>query len=262
MQNKPKSILITGASSGIGAALSRHYAEAGTTLHLSGRDEDRLTEVANDCAAQGAAVHPFRVDVTDASAMSAWIAEADQMRPLDLVVANAGMSGGTSGGLEPSGQVRRILEVNVTGVMNTALPALDHMSARNRGQIAIVSSLAGFQPLASAPAYSTSKAAVRHYGESLRIPAARAGVGVSVICPGYVHSRMTAANPFPMPFIMPAEKAARIIADGLSRNRARIAFPIPMYAVAWCRGTLCPTPLRNLILGRLPEKPATPADGA
>lgn len=258
MIRKPKSILITGASSGIGAALSRHYAETSATLHLSGRDEERLAGVADDCSSRGATVYPSRTDVADGSAMTAWLAEADRRAPLDLVIANAGISGGTSGGLEPSGQVRRIFEINVAGVVNTVSPALEHMAARKRGQIAIVSSLAGFQPLASAPAYSGSKAAVRHYGESLRIPAARAGVGVSVICPGFVHSRMTASNPFPMPFIMSAEKAARIIADGLSRNRARIAFPFPMYAVAWFLGTLCPTPLRNLILGRLPEKPADP----
>ena len=139
------------------------------------------------------------------------------------------------------------------------LPALEVMAARSAGQIAIVSSLAGFLQLPGAPAYSASKAAVCHFGEALRPSAARRGVGVTVICPGFVHSRMTAANPFPMPFIMPAERAAKIIARGLAKNRARVAFPWIMYAVVYTLGQLVPPPLLRILLGRLPEKPAAAA---
>ena len=101
------------------------------------------------------------------------------------------------------------------------------MATRGRGQLAVVSSLAGFRGLASSPAYSASKAAVRVYGEAMRGFAARYGVEVSVVCPGFVRSRLTATNQFPMPLLMDSDKAARIIAKGLERNRGRIAFPWP-----------------------------------
>jgi short-subunit dehydrogenase len=176
---------------------------------------------------------------------------------LDIIIANAGISGGTSGAVESAHQVRRIFKVNIDGVLNTVLPGFDAMSQRKRGQIAIVSSLAGFLPLPSAPAYGASKVAVRHFGEAFRISASQWGVAVSVICPGFVYSRMTTANPFPMPFIMTGENAARIIAKGLQKNRARIAFPWLMYFGIWLLGGLCPPALLRALLRHLPAKPAT-----
>jgi len=259
--SSPRSILISGASSGIGEALARHYAGETATLFLSGRDADRLGAVSRACEALGSTVDGQTIDVTDQAAMHTWISSSDTNAALDLVVANAGISGGTSGGIESAAQTQQIFEVNVKGVLNTVLPALERMTDRGHGQIAIVSSLAGFLPLPGAPAYSASKASIRHFGEALRISAARRGVGISVICPGFVHSRMTAANPFSMPFIMPAEKAARIIAAGLARNRARIAFPWPMYWSVRILGSLIPLGLCQTVLGRLPEKPSTGGTG-
>ncbi len=257
--SSPHSILITGASSGIGEALACHYAESGVSLFLSGRNKERLAGVATACEAQGAIVYVSTVDVTDRDLMARWIADIDRETALDLVVANAGISGGTADGIESELQTRSIFAVNVDGALNTVLPALEVMAARSAGQIAIVSSLAGFLQLPGAPAYSASKAAVCHFGEALRPSAARRGVGVTVICPGFVHSRMTAANPFPMPFIMPAERAAKIIARGLAKNRARVAFPWIMYAVVYTLGQLVPPPLLRILLSRLPEKPAAVA---
>ena len=167
--------------------------------------------------------------------------------------------GGTSNGKEAAEQVRQIFDVNLNGVLNTVLPALDRMMARQSGQIAIMSSLAGFLPLPGAPAYGASKAAVRQYGEALRMSARSSNVQVSVICPGFVHSRMTAANPFTMPLIMPPDKAARIIAKGLAKNRTRIAFPWPIYAAVWLLGSVFPAALNQRILERLPEKPPSDA---
>ena len=255
----PSSILITGASSGIGEALAFHYAESGVSLFLSGRNRDRLTRVAKVCELKGAKVHVSIVDVTDRDLMFRWIAEVDREAALDLVVANAGISGGTADGVESAAQTRSIFAVNVDGVLNTVLPALEVMAARSGGQIAIVSSLAGFLPMSGAPAYSASKAAVRHFGEALRPSAARRGVGVTVICPGFVHSRITAENPFRMPFIMPADRAAKIIARALTRNRARLAFPWIMYVVVCTLGRLVPPPLLRILLSRLPKKPAAAA---
>lgn len=249
----PRSILITGASSGIGAALARHYAAPGVRLALCGRDGGRLQEEAAKCTAQGAAVESRILDTTDREAMRAWLIEADERAPLDLVIANAGVSGGTRDSVESEAQVRHIFAVNVDGVLNTVLPLLPRMVARRRGQIALMSSIASFRGFPSAPAYSGTKAAVRVWGEGLRGDLMAYGVGVSVICPGFVVSRMSAANDYPMPFLMSAEKAAAIIARGLARNRGRIAFPWPMYFITWLLGVLPPGWLDPL-LTRLPRK--------
>ena len=257
----PTSILITGASSGIGAALARAYAAPGVRLALSGRNEARLTMVAGLCRGAGAEVTAALRDVTDAEAMAAWIAELDQQRPLDLVIANAGISAGTAGGGEDRAQSEAVFAVNLDGVRNTVLPAIERMRARGHGQIALMSSLAAFRGFPGAPAYCASKAAVRIWGEALRGALAGQGVGVSVICPGFVRSRMTEVNDFPMPFLMDAERAAAIIRRGLARNRGRIAFPWPTYFWAWLLGAL-PTPLTDRLLRQMPRKAGVKVRGA
>jgi short-subunit dehydrogenase len=126
-------------------------------------------------------------------------------------------------------------------------------TARRRGQFALMSSLASFRGFPGAPAYCASKAALRVWGEALRGDLAPQGVEVSVICPGFVVSRMTAQNKFPMPMLMPTERAVAIIQRGLARNRARIAFPFPLYAAAWLAGLL-PPGLTDPLFRRLPKK--------
>lgn len=252
-----KTILITGASSGIGEALAFYYAGAGVTLLLTGRDEARLRAVAVQCRARGAQVDICLVDVTERHAFGNWLLQRDDITPIDLVIANAGISGGT-GGAENGAWVEseyRIFDVNVQGVLNTILPLVPRLMARGAGQIAIMSSLASFSGWPGAPGYSASKAAVRVYGESLRGALAGCGVGVSVICPGFVASRITAANDFKMPFFMPADRAAVVIARGLRRNRARIAFPWQTFAISGLIG-LMPPGIAARLLSRLPAKPA------
>ncbi len=249
----PASILITGASSGIGEALALAYARPGVALALGGRDQARLTAVAEACREAGARVHAEGLDVRERGRLAAWIAEVDQAAPLDLAIANAGVSAGTGGGGETEAQTRRMVEINVEGVLNTVLPAVELMRPRGRGQIAIMASVAAFRGFPGAPAYCASKAAVRVWGEALRGDLHGAGIGVSVICPGYVRSRMTAVNEFPMPLLMDAERAARIIRRGLARDRARIAFPWPLYAAVWLISAL-PAGLTDPLLRRLPKK--------
>lgn len=249
----PKHILITGASSGLGAELARTYAAPGITLALTGRDAARLEAVAEQCRAQGATVETAVLDVTDAAALEGWMLARDDALPIDLVLANAGISAGTGGDTEPVEQVRRIFEVNVDGVMNTVLPLIPRMQARRRGQIALMASLAGFRGFPGAPAYCGSKAAVKIYGEGLRGVLAGSGVEVSVICPGYVRTPMTDRNGFPMPFLMDADKAARLIRDRLARNKARIAFPWPMLAAVWLLQAL-PPGLIDPLMRVLPSK--------
>ncbi len=249
----PRSILITGGSSGIGAALASAYAAPGVTLALCGRDEARLATVGETCRAAGAEVEATRLDVTEAARMADWIAGIDRRAPLDLVIANAGTSAGTGGGGETDEQARGIFSVNLDGVVNTVLPAVAALRRRGRGQIALISSVAGFRGYPGAPAYCASKAAVRVWGEALRGHLAAEGIGVTVVCPGFVKSRMSAANTFPMPFLMEAGTAAEIIKRGLARDRARITFPWPMAALVWLLSAL-PPGVTDPLLRRLPEK--------
>jgi short-subunit dehydrogenase len=249
----PRSILITGASSGIGEALALAYAAAGIRLCLSGRDAARIEAVAAACRGRGAEVEAAVVDVADRAASAAWIGHLDQSAPIDLVIANAGISAGTAQGGESAEQTRAILSVNVDGVLNTVLPLVPAMIRRRHGQIALMSSLASFHGFAGAPAYCASKAAVRVWGEGLRLELRRHDIGVSVICPGFVESRMSARNDFPMPFLISAEKSARIIRRGLAANRGRIAFPFPTYALVRLLAAL-PASLTDPLLTRLPKK--------
>ena len=247
-------VLITGASSGLGAALAESLAEPGILLSLAGRDAERLSAVAASCNALGAEAATSVFDVTDSNAAKAFVESAAAECPLDLVIANAGISAGSGSGGETAAQTREIFAVNLGGVANTVLPAIGRMQMAGHGQIAIMSSLAGFIGLPGAPAYCASKAAVRVWGESLRGELAGSGIRVSVICPGFVRTPMTDCNPFPMPFLMSPDKAARIIVSRLARNHARIAFPWPLYAALRALGAL-PAGLRDRLLRATPRKP-------
>lgn len=221
----PKSILITGGSSGLGEALALDYAAEGMTLFLSGRNEERLKAVTERCRSLGAEVHMGFIDTSDEEAMSQWMEDCDRVRTLDLVVANAGIGLGYSTKKDLGAHTKQIFEVNVNGVFNTVHPAIRLMQPRARGQIALVSSLAGYHGTPTAPAYSTSKACVKAYGEALRGLYARHGIEINVVCPGFVKSAMTASNKFPMPFLMETDKAVRALRRGLEKNQARITFP-------------------------------------
>ena len=123
---------------------------------------------------------------------------------------------------------RQIFMTNVLGVVNTVTPLLPRFVARGHGQIAILSSLAGLVALPACPAYSASKAAIRSYGAALRALLAPTGVKVSVVCPGFVDTPMSAGLPFRPPFLWPADRAALHIARALARGRREIVFPWPL----------------------------------
>ncbi|NVJ93926.1 MAG: SDR family NAD(P)-dependent oxidoreductase [Methylocystaceae bacterium] len=248
-----KHILITGASSGIGEALAREYAKKGIHLSLTGRNDARLKKVADDCRKLGANVEERIIDVMDRPAMTKWLLAINDERPIDLVIANAGISGGSSGVGNWEESTRDIFAVNLAGTLNTILPLIPIMVNRGSGQIAVMSSLAGFRGLASSPAYSASKVAVKAYGEALRMRYQNTGLKVNVICPGFVESRITDKNDFKMPFLMKGEKAARIIKRGLNKNKAVIAFPLPM-SIAIRLYCLMPLGLVEVLSKYLPSK--------
>ena len=179
----PQHVLITGASSGIGAALARRLAAPGRRLTLLGRDPTRLAAVAEGLAGM---LETVSADVCDQTAMAEVIEAAFATAPVDLLIANAGISGG-----DP----RTLMAVNVQGILNTVEPALPSLRAQGHGQLAVMSSLAGFRGLPNAPAYCASKAAVRVYGEGLRARLRPHGIKVSVICPGFVATPLELVTP-------------------------------------------------------------------
>lgn len=245
-------ILITGASSGIGAALAEQYAKAGTTLILIGRNAERLDAVAARCRANGAEVITGYIDVTDKEKLAAFIVEADAKHPIDLAIANAGISAGNFDG-ELLARADEVFGVNLNGVLNTIHPLIPRMVARKRGHIALMSSLAGIRALPSAAAYSASKAAVRFYGDALRGELKQHHVHVSVITPGWITTPLTAKNDFPMPLLMSAERAAARIIHSLAQKKSRVAFPRRLYLpLRWLDAL--PIFVSDPLFARMPKK--------
>ena len=244
-----RTILITGASSGIGKALALHYARQGARLALLARDGARLQAVADECRELGG--HPTcgLADVRERSALMDWILSLDRETPIDLVIANAGRTTGTppGGQIEPGAAAYEIVESNVLGVLNTVQPLLAPMMARRRGQIAIISSLAAFLPLPDSPSYCASKSAVLSYGLALRTLLAPYRIGVTVVCPGYIETPMMQRESGTKPFKMTAERAAVVIANALVRDPPVLAFPFWLAMATRLHGML-PDPLRARLL--------------
>jgi short-subunit dehydrogenase len=242
---KNNTILITGASSGIGKALALLYAAPGVTLLLVGRNTERLKETENLCRRKGAEVTTDSTSVTDSAGLAKKILEWDDRHPIDLVIANAGISGNSN--------LYEIMDINLNGAFNTVNPLIPRMIARGCGHIVLMSSMAGFRGLPSAPAYSVSKVAVRAWGDALRPLLKKDGIAVSTIFPGFVKTPLTDVNKFPMPFLMEADQAAAIIKRGIDGKKASIAFPWQMHVLCWLLGVL-PRSLGDWILSRAPKK--------
>jgi NADP-dependent 3-hydroxy acid dehydrogenase YdfG len=223
-------VVITGASSGLGAALARRYANPSAVLGLTGRDAGRLEVTVTACRALGARVVPARIDVADAGALAAWIEGFEAQHPIDTVIANAGVSAGPAPGARAEGfaSAARQINTNLLGVVATVEAALPGMLSRRRGRIGIISSIAGFRGLPYSPGYSASKAGSRAYGEALRALVAPAGVTVSVISPGFFSSPMTDRWQGSTPFLRTADQVADQVKACVDRGRARYAWPWPL----------------------------------
>lgn len=228
-------VVITGASSGLGKALAVVYASQHEALTLIGRDEKRLGAVVELCRSSSPDVSSSLCDVTDAASMRDRLMFADDQRPIDILVANAGI-GGASVLAPPLGEssdlVRTIFETNTLGVVNTITPLIERFVARRRGQIVVIASLAAFEGLPDAPAYSASKAAVRMYGHGLRRLLAPQGVAVTIVSPGFIETPMSASLPMRPLFPCSPDKAALKIVRGVARRKSEIVFPWQLRAAA------------------------------
>jgi short-subunit dehydrogenase len=230
-----RTVLITGATGAIGAALAREYAEPGTRLVLHGRRREALNAVASDCRTLGAEVEVHGFDLGNIARTRCWASDIDALYGVDLLVANAGMniSVGEHGEGEDWPAAAALIDLNVKSTLALVHAIVPGMRKRKAGQIALMSSLAAYFGLPPTPTYSASKAAVKAYGEALRGWLQPEGVRVNVIMPGYVDSAMCRAMPGPKPFLWLPTRAARIIRRQLDRDRARISFPFPLNFGCW-----------------------------
>ncbi len=225
--HEPDCVVITGASGGIGTALAQAYAAPGRVLGLIARDGERLEALAERCRARGATVVTGAVDVRDRRALHHWLAAFDAAHPVDCLIANAGVTCGLGPGRsrESDEEAERLAEINYKGTVHTVSGLVERMRARGRGRIVLVASLAGMRALPDMPSYSATKAAVIAYGHALRGWLAPSGVGVTILCPGFVTSPMSARHRGARPFEIPAEEAARRMRRAIARGRAVYAFP-------------------------------------
>lgn len=227
MDRAPPSVAaITGASSGIGAALAASLARPGQRLGLIGRNADRLERVAAACRDRGAECSTARLDVRE-PATAAFLRSFDSRNPLDLLILSAGILDGRHEGevVEDGPRAQAVIETNLQATLANLHAVLPAMRQRRRGTIVLVSSLAAFVPLADAPAYSASKAALVSYGLALREALQAEGVNVIVACPGFVATPMSQTHIGAHAGKVSAETAARAILEGVRRNRAIVGFP-------------------------------------
>jgi short-subunit dehydrogenase len=238
-----RSVVVTGASRGLGAGLALRLAAPGVRLLLVARSEAALRDVAARCEARGAAVRLAVLDVAGAAPLAAALAAFEAEGPVDLVVANAGAAFGTApgGAPETAAQAARQVEVNLIGAMNTVGPLLPGMLARGRGSVALVASLAGFRGLPDAPAYSASKAGLIAWGEALRAAHGRRGIAVTVVCPGYFESAMGDRFTGAKPLRLGLEAACERVHRALEAGRPRCDFPAPL---AWVTRIVALLPAR------------------
>ncbi|WP_420475711.1 SDR family oxidoreductase [Noviherbaspirillum sp. ST9] len=254
-----KRVFITGASSGLGAALAKHYAQQGAVLGLLARRREMLDQLVQSLP--GKQHHVYAVDVTDHAAVTA--AAQDFMRTgggIDIVIANAGISAGTlTEYSEDLAVFERILATNVTATAATFAPFIAAMKQQAHSgsrdcRLVGIASVAGIRGLPGAEAYSASKAAVISYCESLRLEMRASGIKVVTIAPGYIDTPMTRGNPYPMPFLMHADVFADKAAAAIEAGTSYRVIPWQMGVVAKAL-RLLPNWLYDLAFSKAPHKP-------
>ncbi|EAV43925.1 putative oxidoreductase [Stappia aggregata IAM 12614] len=245
-----KVIVLTGASGGIGQALAREFAGPGIYFALIARDQTRLEALLKEIRTLGADGEINAVDIRDRDALHGYLSDLEKRHPLDLVIANAGVTAGLGPDRtrESDADSDRQIDVNYRGVVNTISGVVDGMQKRRKGQLVLISSLAGMRALPDMPSYSASKAALIGYGHSLRGWLKPFGVSVTIICPGFVTSPMSARHKGAKPFEMPASKAATLMRRAIDCRKPFYAFP---FLLAWGirLQNLLPTKIGDLFMG-------------
>ena len=234
----PKTVLITGGSSGIGRALALAFAARGAHVAVAARRIDRLNEVVCEITARGGNARAYVVDVADPAAAADVVrSAAGDLGTLDMVIANAGIGYSGNAANMQWADVARNLDVNVRGAMATLHAAIPIFLARKRGHLVGMTSLAARRGLPTTGPYSAGKAAVSTFLETLRIDLAVAGIRVSDVQAGFVNTALTETNTYPMPFAWSPERAASYIVRKLDAAPAMIAFPWPLaLATRFSRG--------------------------
>jgi len=246
-------VVISGASGGLGLALARHYLERGAIVAAFARRGELLQALAAEFPDQ---VFCYTLDVRDAPAVQHAANDfAARVGCPDVVIANAGVSAGTlTEYAEDLDAFQQVMDINVLGMVKTFQPFVAAMREAKQGTLVGIASVAGFRGLPGAGAYSASKSAAISYLESLRVELHDSGVKVVTICPGYIRTPMTAINPYPMPFMLEADEAARRMARTIERQ---IAFTV----IPWQMGLtgrmfrLLPRWLYDRLFAHAPRKP-------
>ena len=246
-------VFITGASAGIGKALARHYAGTDTEIGLFARRRDQLEKLASSLPGR-TALYPS--DIIDTAALTAAAQDfLTRFGTPDLVIANAGISVGTHGDeIQDVEKLRRVLEVNVTGLAATLAAFAPAMRAAGKGTLCGIASVAGFRGIPGAGAYSSSKAAAIAWLEALRVELAGSGVSVVTICPGYIDTPMTQVNQYRMPFLISADDAAKRFARAIESKRRLAVIPWQMAIVSSLLRVM-PGWLYDRLASRAPRKP-------
>ncbi len=245
-----KTVLITGASSGIGEALAVEWGRRGASLGLLARREEVLREVASKVEAVGGQALPVAVDVGDAEAVRAAVAQvSERFGRIDVLVANAGKGELTLARAFDIEVVTQVLSVNLLGAMNTVAAVLPSMLERGAGQIVAVSSLAAYRGFPGSSAYCASKAALSTFFESLRVELRPSNIYVTTIHPGFIDTPMTRGRKQKMPFLQDAAQAARLMIRAVEARRRTYAFPWQLATIARF-GRWLPAALYDRMLAR------------
>ncbi len=223
-------VFITGASSGIGEALAREFAQRGATLGLVARRQAKLDELVAQLPGGADQHRCYAVDVTDRDALIAACRDFDAATGgADIVIANAGISVGVkTEHYEDLAEFERVFQTNVFAMASTFHGFIAPMKARRRGKLVGIGSVAGIRGLPGSEAYCASKSATITYCESLRVELKKAGVEVITICPGFIRTPLTAKNPYSMPFLMEAPDFARVAAEAILAGKTYRTIPWPM----------------------------------